>query len=269
MLPARPFLPKTSIFISYARADVQFADQVSNALQEAGFTTWVDRNQLPAGEQWWQNISRAIADCAAVVVIVSQSSVGSEMVAQELQLAEKNQKRIIPILFARRGVPIGRFQSVQCIDFVEQPFLNACAQLMETIRHSGGAIKLGNDPLTRKLTFAPPVAPQVALAPLMDGAWQGHMEDAWGSWDLDIALAPIGRFQGLTLRPNSFETVTVTGSWRVEEPHQLTLDGLQNAITNPWATSPWIVQFFFAKVSPTLLEGFTLPERRPAVWRRR
>jgi hypothetical protein len=149
-------------------------------LQEAGFETWIDRNQLAAGEQWRENISRAVAASAGVVVIISRNSIDSEMVAQELQLAEKHRKRVIPILFERRGVPLGRFQSVQCIDFVEQPFLNACQQLVESIRYAAGATKLAIDPFAAKLRFAPPLPQPVALAPLMDGAWLGHMQDALG-----------------------------------------------------------------------------------------
>ena len=43
---------KLNIFISYSRRDMEFADQLVEALESKGFAVKIDRRDLPYGEEW-------------------------------------------------------------------------------------------------------------------------------------------------------------------------------------------------------------------------
>ena len=88
---------RTGIFISYSHVDSKFADKMKERLEEEGFTVWLDRHDLKAG-QTQKQIDRAIRLHDIVLLILSEASVESDWVVHELQTArrkEKEQKRDI------------------------------------------------------------------------------------------------------------------------------------------------------------------------------
>ena len=48
------------IFISYSRKDIAFARLLNAALNSSGLDTWIDWNDIPVGENWWNEIQQAI-----------------------------------------------------------------------------------------------------------------------------------------------------------------------------------------------------------------
>lgn len=88
----------SDVFISYSRRDIAFARLIREALQESEIDTWIDWERIPVGERWWQEITQAIENANVFMFIISQHSIGSKVCRDEIDLALKNHKRIIPIL---------------------------------------------------------------------------------------------------------------------------------------------------------------------------
>jgi hypothetical protein len=70
------------VFISYKRADTEWAERISGALRGAGVSCWWDTS-LVAGEHFNQAIDRELRDCRCVVVIWSQAAAESRWVQAE------------------------------------------------------------------------------------------------------------------------------------------------------------------------------------------
>ena len=88
----------SDVFISYSRRDIAFARLIREALQESEIDTWIDWERIPVGERWWQEITQAIENANVFMFIISQHSIGSKVCRDEIDLALKHHKRIIPIL---------------------------------------------------------------------------------------------------------------------------------------------------------------------------
>ena len=88
----------TSIFISYSRKDINFAEKIVQSLAENNLDTWVDWKSIPKGEDWQQEIYRGIEGADAFLFLLSPDAVKSEICNKEITHAVENSKRILPIL---------------------------------------------------------------------------------------------------------------------------------------------------------------------------
>jgi len=70
------------VFISYKRADREWAERISAALRDAGISCWWDTS-LVAGEHFNQAIDRELKACRCVVVIWSEAACESRWVQAE------------------------------------------------------------------------------------------------------------------------------------------------------------------------------------------
>ena len=64
-----------SIFISYAREDIEAAKRLYGDLQKKGLYPWFDQKSILAGEKWEITIKNAIKDCRYFVALLSSNSV--------------------------------------------------------------------------------------------------------------------------------------------------------------------------------------------------
>lgn len=93
--------PERRVFISYSRADRDFADRIENSLAAHRMTTWIDRKRLAGGGAWVEDIRQAIETSDALVVIISPRALASEIVRREYQYALSLKKLVVPILYKR------------------------------------------------------------------------------------------------------------------------------------------------------------------------
>ena len=93
-------------FLSYSRADEEFAVRLANDLQSLGVAMWVDRFNIRPSEHWDRAIERAIRACQKMVVILSPRSVASENVADEISLAIDAGKPVIPVMIEPCALPL-------------------------------------------------------------------------------------------------------------------------------------------------------------------
>ena len=93
----------SSVFISYSHNDKSFADMLACDLRDAGHAVWYDKTEIRVGDSIVDRISDAIGSADFVAAIISSTSLNSEWVKKELDLAsnrEVNEKRglVLPIL---------------------------------------------------------------------------------------------------------------------------------------------------------------------------
>ncbi|MDJ0650223.1 MAG: TIR domain-containing protein, partial [Xenococcaceae cyanobacterium MO_188.B19] len=93
--------PKASsleVFISYSRADSDFARRLNDALLDVGKLTWFDQESIASGEDFQQEIDRGIENCDNFLFIISPKSVNSVFCAKEVEYAESLNKRIVTVV---------------------------------------------------------------------------------------------------------------------------------------------------------------------------
>ncbi len=85
------------VFISYSRRDREYAFRLASRLRELDFNVWMD-DRIKASTDWWQQIHKALTECAAYIVIMSPGSEKSDWVQREITIAENLKKWAFPIL---------------------------------------------------------------------------------------------------------------------------------------------------------------------------
>ncbi|MDL1912554.1 TIR domain-containing protein [Chloroflexi bacterium CFX6] len=91
------------IFVSYSRKDSKPARKLINAFAEMGYDVWVDWEDIPPATDWLEQVFRGIEGSDAFIFLASPDSVKSNVCKAEVERAELNNKRIIPIVL--REVP--------------------------------------------------------------------------------------------------------------------------------------------------------------------
>ena len=88
------------VFLSYARADEDFAKALSSQLARRGLSVWSADTEMLPGDNIWLRIGEALEKSKAMVVLVSPDSMRSEYVRHEIQYALGNpnyQGRLFPV----------------------------------------------------------------------------------------------------------------------------------------------------------------------------
>ena len=88
---------RLTVFLSYSRDDLNFADQLEAALQSHKYDVAIDRQGISGGEDWRARLGGLIRDADTVIFVLSPSSAGSELCKWEVEEASRFGKRIIPV----------------------------------------------------------------------------------------------------------------------------------------------------------------------------
>ncbi len=86
------------VFVSYSRADSDFARQLNEALQTQGKTTWFDQESIATGTDFQQEIYRGIEQSDNFLFIISPDSVNSPYCGNEVEYAKSLNKRFVTVL---------------------------------------------------------------------------------------------------------------------------------------------------------------------------
>lgn len=86
------------VFISYSRKDIDFARKLTEALRGQGLDFWIDQEGIPPTVDWWKEIEKGIEEADTFLFLMSPDSVRSKVCRQQVEVAVKNGKRIIPIV---------------------------------------------------------------------------------------------------------------------------------------------------------------------------
>ena len=86
------------VFVSYSRADSDFARRLNEALQTQGKTTWFDQESIATGTDFQAEIYRGIEHSDNFLFVISPDSVNSPYCADEVEYARKLNKRFVTVL---------------------------------------------------------------------------------------------------------------------------------------------------------------------------
>jgi formylglycine-generating enzyme required for sulfatase activity len=86
------------IFVSYSRKNIDFAKRLTGVLQEREMDFWVDWEGIPPTVDWMQQIQKGIEEADTFLFIISPDSVKSKVCKEEIGIAVKNGKRLIPVV---------------------------------------------------------------------------------------------------------------------------------------------------------------------------
>ncbi len=103
------------VFLSYARANQQFASQLRDWLDGAGYNVWLDISDISAG-LWEAQVRQNVMQSDAVLVILTPAGVKSQQVRKEWQLARTLNKIVLPILLEDCTIP-EELTAYQWVDF--------------------------------------------------------------------------------------------------------------------------------------------------------
>ncbi|PIY09167.1 MAG: hypothetical protein COZ18_08490 [Flexibacter sp. CG_4_10_14_3_um_filter_32_15] len=138
----------TEVFISYSRADGDYARKLNDELQENGKTTWFDQESISSGADFQQEIYNGIEACENFVFIISPDSVKSPYCDDEVKFATKLGKRIITILYRATetfDIPM-ELSNIQWINFIpnQATFHDAFSELIRTLDTDREHVKAHN-----------------------------------------------------------------------------------------------------------------------------
>jgi TIR domain-containing protein len=98
--PERPF-----IFVSYSSKDAGFVHPEIKRLERQGYKVWYDQGELQPARFWAEEIRKAIATCTCFMAFITEDSVASEHVCDEIDQALKANKPFIGIYWDNVELP--------------------------------------------------------------------------------------------------------------------------------------------------------------------
>lgn len=86
-----------SIFVSHASADRDHVERLVTFLEAHHLSCWVSYRDVPVGENYQEEITRALRAAKALIVVFTQSANASSEVLKELSLASRYKLLVIPL----------------------------------------------------------------------------------------------------------------------------------------------------------------------------
>lgn len=86
------------IFISYSRKNIDFVKRLTDALGERDLDFWVDWEGIPPTVDWMKEIQKSIEEADTFLFVISPDSITSKVCRDELEIAVKNGKRLVPVV---------------------------------------------------------------------------------------------------------------------------------------------------------------------------
>ena len=109
-----------TIFVSYSSKDRPFALGLVKELQNLGANVWIDQLGIGLGENWDNAIEEALEKSESFMLILSQTSVESPNVQDEVSIAINTNKKMVPILIEECKLPMS-WQRRQYADLANNP----------------------------------------------------------------------------------------------------------------------------------------------------
>jgi hypothetical protein len=143
------------VFISYSRKDSETVDRILQRLEAENFTVWIDREEIHGGDLWREAIVEAVDNAYAFVLMLSPSSVASDNVRKEVDLADGAGKALLPLYLAQAQLSSRlRYQlaGIQWIEYYRDPDgkFNELVSVLRVFEKKYGTIQ---PPATRQVEF--------------------------------------------------------------------------------------------------------------------
>jgi hypothetical protein len=85
------------IFISHVERDAAIMQQIADGLEAAGYSAWYFERDVLPGTSYLIQITQAIEQCDAIVLIVSANALGFDQVTKEIVGAFERRKPFFPV----------------------------------------------------------------------------------------------------------------------------------------------------------------------------
>lgn len=109
------------IFISYSRADKDFAAQLLEDLSDYDVKIWMDVRNIPHGANWDLEVQKGLDSSDMLLLLLSPTAVQSQNVTDEWSYFIAKNKPILPLLIQPCDVPF-RLMRRQQVDFTTDYF---------------------------------------------------------------------------------------------------------------------------------------------------
>ncbi|MBD2504182.1 TIR domain-containing protein [Anabaena azotica] len=133
----QPPLVALDVFVSYSRADSDFARKLNDTLQIQNKTTWFDQESIASGSEFEQEIYKGIESANNFLFIISPDSINSDQCKAQVEYANSLHKRIVTVLYRtiNTGELLPELAKVQWIDFCQHgaDFLTKFGELTRTL----------------------------------------------------------------------------------------------------------------------------------------
>jgi hypothetical protein len=122
--PTQEDAPEAEVFLSYSHEDREAAQQLAEALAQQGLVVWWDRT-IRAGQDYENEIVRALHNSHCVIVIWTRQSVRSDWVKEEASYA-RTQGKLIPVLLDDAEIPVP-FTLIETVKLKQRDGAFACS----------------------------------------------------------------------------------------------------------------------------------------------
>lgn len=92
-------------FISYSSKDKDIAFRIVDAIESTGHTCWIAPRNIPYGTPYARAIMEGIDECNSFIVLITDNSIKSEDVLNEVDNAHASNKKIIPVRLTQTQLP--------------------------------------------------------------------------------------------------------------------------------------------------------------------
>ncbi len=86
------------IFISYGRGTVCGVGELKSNLEKAGYSVWLDEQEIVGGSDWHTMIGEAVQSCRALLALITEKYLSSVHCRNELYMANSCRKPLLPVL---------------------------------------------------------------------------------------------------------------------------------------------------------------------------
>ena len=157
-------LSQSYIFVSYSHKDTDLVADLLRLMQENHFRFWYDEG-IESGSHWDDVLYDRITGCSQFVCFFSHNAVESEHVKNEVHLARKYGKQILPVFLddvtLRGGLELAldRQQSLTVSNYTSEEFRRQFCRALD--RHALEKIVAASDSVSRELESRYRIASQI------------------------------------------------------------------------------------------------------------
>jgi TIR domain len=141
-------------FISYSRANSDFAVRIAKDLKAAGHDIWLDQLNIPTGSRWDDEIEKALHSCSTFLLILSPDAIQSQNVKDEIGYAIDSFKHILPVIIKPCDIPF-RLRRFQFVNFTDKPYAVNLAEIKGLLSNTS-QLQTAKDAVTNPGMKIPP-----------------------------------------------------------------------------------------------------------------
>lgn len=145
--PLLPQSPRLGVFISHSRKDEAVVSWLSAQVKAAGHDAWVAEWELQPGDSLSGKVLKALADCDAYVLLLTEDGYNSIYVAHEVGAAVASGKPVIALVDQSLGnEPMGLLADIEQVRFDRNDLATCTAAITTGLMHLGKARGVSVEP---------------------------------------------------------------------------------------------------------------------------